>query len=136
MVRFLVTSVATIGRHTNALVFVRTDARENDKVLLTALKRVDGGDFDLVVQSAAQRARARHLIDNVRSLTLVRRNHANLPCVSVTVVFINARALTERRCSDTLYLARRPLSRIASRAFRIQLLRHYRKEPHALRLVR
>jgi len=59
-------------------VLVAANAAHDDVVLLAALERVDRGDLDLLVQVLLERAVELHVRHDVRALTLVRRDDADL----------------------------------------------------------
>ena len=67
-----------IVQETYTLVLIASHAAENNIILLSALERVDAGDFDFLVEILLQRAIELHVIHDVRSLAFVRGYHANL----------------------------------------------------------
>ena len=67
-----------IVQESDALVFVRSHARHDYYVLLSALERVDAGHLDLLVQLRVQGPLILHVLHQVGSLTLVRSDHADL----------------------------------------------------------
>ena len=57
---------------------VASNTTENDIVLLTSLEGVDAGDLNLLVEIFLERSVELHVVDDVRSLSLVRCDHADL----------------------------------------------------------
>ena len=58
-------------KEADSLMLVAPHAAENDVVLLSALERVDAGDFYLLVKVLLEGAIELHIGDDIRSLTLV-----------------------------------------------------------------
>ena len=58
--------------------FIAPDAAEDDIVFLPALERIDTGYFDFLVQILLQRSVELHVVHDIGSLALIRRDDANL----------------------------------------------------------
>ena len=65
-------------KEADSLMLVAPHAAENDVVLLSALERVDAGDFYLLVKVLLEGAIELHIVDNVRALALIWRDDADL----------------------------------------------------------
>lgn len=67
-----------VAEKPNALVLIGPHARQNHKVLLTPLERIDRGNFHRLIQRPEEGSTARHNTHHMRPLALVGRDDANL----------------------------------------------------------
>ncbi|RUS20189.1 hypothetical protein BC937DRAFT_86210 [Endogone sp. FLAS-F59071] len=67
-----------VVQETDALMLIAPHQAQNDVILLPALKGINAGNLDLLVQILAHRAVELHVADDVGSLTLVRGDNADL----------------------------------------------------------
>jgi hypothetical protein len=62
----------------NSLVFIAPDAAEDNVVFFATLKSIHGCHLYILVKVLLQRTVVLHIVDDVRTLSLVRRHNANL----------------------------------------------------------
>ena len=67
-----------IAQETNTLVVVGTNARQDDKVLFTALESIDGGNLNFLVVLFLEATRCLHRTDNVTALTFIWGNDTDI----------------------------------------------------------
>jgi len=77
----------------DALVFVASDAAQNDIILLSSLESIDTGHLNILLQLLLERSVELHIIDNIGTLTLVWCDHADL---------VGYDARLEELCDDLL----------------------------------
>src|SRR4051812_34552816 len=63
-----------VVQESNSLMFVASHAAENNVVFFTSLERVYTGHFNLLVHFFFHRTVELHIVDDIGSLALVRRN--------------------------------------------------------------
>lgn len=69
---------ARVVEEADTLMFVASNARQDDVIFLSSLECVHAGDLDLLVQVFAQRSVELHVIRDVRALPFVRSNDTDL----------------------------------------------------------
>ena len=69
---------AWVVQEPDSLVVVRTDTRKHNVVLLASLERIDRGNFNLLVQFLPKRSVGLHGRYNVRALSFVWSNDADM----------------------------------------------------------
>jgi hypothetical protein len=62
----------------DSLVFIAPDAAEDNVVFLATLKSIHGCHLYFLVKVLLQRTVVLHIVDDVRTLSLIRRHNANL----------------------------------------------------------
>jgi hypothetical protein len=62
----------------DALVFVASDAAQNNIILLSSLESIDTGHLDILIQLLLERPVKLRIVDNIGTLTLVWCDHADL----------------------------------------------------------
>src|SRR5947209_15027132 len=73
-----------IAQEANALVVVRSHARQHNEIFLSALECINRCNLDLLVSLFLERARCLHGADDIAALSLIRSDYPN-------VLWLNAR---------------------------------------------
>lgn len=67
-----------IVQETNTLMLISADTRQDNNVLLAALKSIDTSDLDLLVDLLVKRAAVLHVLDEIGALALIGRDDTDL----------------------------------------------------------
>ena len=67
-----------VVEETNSLVLITPNTTQNNVILFTALESIDTSNFYFFVQVLLKGTVELHVVDNIRALSFIRRNYANL----------------------------------------------------------